>query len=199
MVPNTVPDPGQPTHLIPSQQSRIVVFVGVLSYGPNLFGLSWFVQKIWPVVLKALPDARLKVAGKGCELLPVPEPLQHSIDMLGFVDDLTALYRQGALSICPIRSGGGTRIKLIEASAHGLASVSTRLGAEGLLLKDGESILLRDDPDEFAQAVIELINDRAKAEQIGLNARRVFESNYERSAVIRRATELIRSIPCQPA
>lgn len=195
VVPNTVGDPGPDSRRDSLQKPPVVVFVGVLGYGPNLFGMNWFLKSIWPQVLDKHPNARLNVAGKGSELLQIPGPVRHSIELLGFVDDLTALYRQATLAICPIRSGGGTRIKLIEACAHGLASVSTRLGAEGLLLNEGESILMRDEPGEFAQAVIDLIEDRPKAAQMGESARRVFEQHYERTAVIRHAADLLRSIP----
>ena len=197
VVANTIADPGRFPSLKSNESPPVLLFVGVLTYSPNLYGLRWFIDRVWPLVLQKQPSAKLKVAGKGSEHLHVPEDVRSSVELLGFVNDLTGLYRQATIAICPIRSGGGTRIKLIEACAHGLASVSTRLGAEGLLLAEGESILIRDEPDEFAHAVIELIEDRQKAEHIGWNARRAFEQHYERAAVIRHTADLLRSIPDQ--
>jgi glycosyltransferase involved in cell wall biosynthesis len=151
------------------------------------------IQKIWPTVLASLPEARLLVAGASPESLASYGTNPKGVTFLGFVDDLEKLYEEVAVVCSPTLYGSGTRVKILEAAAYGKPVVSTTVGAEGIELKDGEEILLRDDPDSFAQACIRLLTDTSLAAEMGQRARSVIEEQYERRAVIENIKNVITS------
>lgn len=182
--PNAVLAPAAAASTTHDMQGRNVLFVGALGYMPNVAGMEWFLENIWPGVLQRCPDARLLIAGKGGESLRVPAPLRSSIDILGFSPSLAPLYRQSRVSVCPLLSGGGTRIKIIEAAAHGTPVVATQVGAEGLEFVNDESILIRDEPESFAQALATLLLDDTAARTMAARAHRVFMDRYERRQVV---------------
>lgn len=133
-----------------------IVFFGALGYGPNLDGLQWFVREIWPQIRRIVPDARLDIAGAaGPEVQRLAgEP---GVRLCGFVESIRSFVADAALLAVPLRMGGGTRIKILEAWALGLPVVSTSLGCEGLGARDGETLLVADDSDSFARACARLM------------------------------------------
>lgn len=140
--------------------SNVVLFVGS-NTAPNVHGLNWFIQSVWPSVITACPDAVLLVAGKVADAISVHSP---GIRILGLVDDLAPLYAEAGVVISPLLQGSGLKIKLIEALAHGKATVVTSVTLQGVadLLKD--AVLLADEPGRFAEAVISLLqDDKARA------------------------------------
>jgi glycosyltransferase involved in cell wall biosynthesis len=171
---------------------QTLLFLGLLSFHPNTVAADHLIRNIWPRVLSALPDARLIVAGAKPEWLASYEERPRGVTFAGFVDDLEKLYEEVTVVCCPILYGSGTRIKILEAAAHGKPVVSTALGAEGLRLKDGSEILVRNDPGAFAEACIRLLTDRALAAGMGEKARLVIERQYERGAVVENIRKLIR-------
>lgn len=197
--PNTVPAPPPVASTGHETQGRKVLFVGALGYMPNVAGMEWFLEQIWPAVLQRCPDARLLIAGKGGEALKVPAQLRNSIDILGFSPNLAPLYRQSRVSVCPLLSGGGTRIKIIEAAAHGTPVVATDIGAEGLDFVNDESILIRDEPESFAQAVGTLLLDDAAARTMAARAHRVFMDRYERRRVVSGLAGALAPAGCAPS
>jgi glycosyltransferase involved in cell wall biosynthesis len=142
------------------------------------------IKNIWPAVLSSLPEARLLVAGAKPESLTSYTEKPRGVTFVGFVDDLAKLYEEVAVVCCPILSGAGTRIKILEAAAYGRPIVSTTIGAEGIELKNGEEILIRDDPKSFAEACIRLLTDKSLAIRIGNRARAAVERKYMREEVI---------------
>ena len=148
-----------------------IVFYGALRYGPNLDGLDWFIQSVWPRIRRMLPEVRLDVAGTSDSAMQrlANEPGVH---LCGFVESIRAFVDDAALLIVPLRMGGGTRIKIIEAWALGLPVVSTTVGCEGLDARDGETLMVADDPGTFAEACVRLIGEP----NLGVSmARRAFE------------------------
>ena len=140
-----------------------MLFLGSFRHLPNQEGLEWFTRYVLPRVLEQRPNARLVVIGSD-------PPPRHSCQatrmrsrLVGFVDDVMEPLRRYALFVCPILSGSGVRVKLLEAFASGIPVVSTRIGAEGLAANDGEICELADDPEEFAQKVIRLLSDQREA------------------------------------
>jgi glycosyltransferase involved in cell wall biosynthesis len=117
-----------------------------------------------------------------------------AVELLGFVDDIAPLFASSALFICPIRSGSGVRVKLLEAFASGIPVVSTYLGAEGLARKDGEFCALADDPVTFADKVVELLDHPDRANAMALRARREVEQNWDMAAITTRLVEEYRRI-----
>lgn len=178
------------------RRPKTILFLGSFRHTPNQVALDWFTREVLPLVLEKVPDARLQVAGAE----PPPRHSFHdpanAIDLLGFVDDIQPLFSGCAVFICPIRSGSGVRVKLLEAFASGIPVVSTRLGAEGLARKDGEFCALADDARTFAAQVIRLLEDPTYASELAARARREVETNWDMAVTTARLTgkyrELIR-------
>jgi glycosyltransferase involved in cell wall biosynthesis len=156
---------------------RTVVFFGLLSYVPNIDGVIHFVQDIWPRIVKANPEARCKIIGGR----PPPSLLALAgprVELTGFVSDLRPHLAAAAAVVVPLRLGGGTRLKIVEAMAMGKAIVSTTLGAEGIDAVPGRDILIADEPQTFAASVVRLLNDPSLGARLGQSARRLAVERY---------------------
>lgn len=156
-----------------------MLFIGSFRHTPNKDALYWFVNNCLARILAAEPRARLTVIGSD----PPPRyslpDFGDAIDLRGYADDIITPLSTHALFLCPILSGSGIRVKLMESFATGIPVVSTRIGAEGLCEKDGEFCRLADSPEAFAQAVIELLASPAEAEAMARRARTEIESNWD--------------------
>ena len=139
----------QPRPADPPPDGQTVVYFGLLSTVPNIDAVVHFVQEIWPRIAKARPDARFKIIGgrppPSLQALAGPR-----VELTGFVPDLRPHLGAAAVVVVPLRLGGGTRLKIVEAMAMGKAIVSTTLGAEGIDAIPGRDILLEDQPAAFA-------------------------------------------------
>ncbi|WP_460503006.1 glycosyltransferase family 4 protein, partial [Hymenobacter agri] len=131
---------------------RTLFMLGSLNWLPNLEGLHWLLREVWPAVHAEMPDVELHVAGSGTpeELL---KPRTDGVVVHGFVDSATAFMQQYELMLVPLLSGGGMRIKIIEGMALGKAILSTTLGAEGIAVRDGHDIVLRDSAAAWLDAL----------------------------------------------
>lgn len=171
-----------------------LLFVGTFDYRPNLQAVNYLVEKIWPLIKLRVPAARLLIAGSGEKLLKHFNSPPNGVEYLGFVDDLDQLYRTTRIVCCPMLAGGGTRIKIIEAAAHGKAIVSTTLGSEGLELENGTEISIHDGAANFAQSCIQLLQNAELCEKLGSAARRVVARKYDRDAVISKIVSHIHDV-----
>lgn len=144
---------------------NLVVFVGSMDWQPNLDGVLWFAAEIWPRVTAAVPGARFRIVGRrppaAVQALAGP-----TIEIAGDVPSVVPHFHEATLTVVPLRSGGGTRLKIYEGMAAGAPTVSTTVGAEGLPLDDGDDILLADTPEAMADAIIRLLRDPAEARRI---------------------------------
>jgi glycosyltransferase involved in cell wall biosynthesis len=179
-IPNSVPIPA--VAAVPD--SKQLLFLGRYSHQPNAVAADYLITTIWPIVRREVPDATLVIAGEGPERIPAFAESLPGVTFLGFVESLADLYANTRLVCAPIRSGGGTRVKLVEAAAYGRPIVSSFIGAEGLPLIDGESVLIRNKPEDFAAACVTLLRDRALATRIGTAARDVAQVHFDRRAII---------------
>ncbi len=174
VVPNGV-DVGtfQPAH----EERSGIVFVGGMTWFPNRDGLEFFADDILPA-LKQLGHAP-RVTWVGRALPGATEQYgQRGISLTGYVDDVQPYVHAAACFVVPLRVGGGTRLKVLDAWAMGKAVVSTSIGCEGLDARDGWNILVRDDPQSFAQAIVEVLEDEALQQRLGENARTTVEERY---------------------
>ena len=171
----------------------VVLFVGYLDYKPNALAADTLVREIWPLVRSEVPNARLIIAGKGPQALRSYPATDPSVTFTGFVEDLAELYARARVVCCPILSGAGTRVKIIEAAAHARAVVSTTLGAEGLTFENGREIVLRDGVAPLAQECVRLLQDPAAAERLGLAAREKARITYEQRAVVAQLERLFKA------
>ena len=154
-----------------------IVFVGGMSWFPNADALAFFAQDILPLIRAA--DARVKVTWVG-RALPgeINTFARRGIQLTGHVDDIRGFVRGAACYVVPLRVGGGTRLKILDAWAMGKAIVSTSVGCEGLDAVDGQNILIRDDPTAFAAAVTTVLGDPALRASLERNARLTAEQKY---------------------
>jgi glycosyltransferase involved in cell wall biosynthesis len=174
----------EPRPADPPPDGRTIVFFGLLSTIPNIDGVVHFVQDIWPRITEAHPDARCKIIG-GRPPPPLLALTSPRIELTGFVPDLRPHLAAATAVVVPLRLGGGTRLKIVEAMAMGKAIVSTRLGAEGIEAVPGRDILIEDEPAAFADAVSRLLADPSLAACIGQSARRLAVERYAWSGASR--------------
>jgi polysaccharide biosynthesis protein PslH len=167
----------QPRHTDPPPDGRTVLYFGLLSTVPNVDAVTYFVKDIWPRIADTYPNACLKIVGA-----KAPPSLQAltgpRIELTGFVSDLRPHLAAAAAIVVPLRLGGGTRLKIIEAMAMGKAIISTTLGAEGIEAVPGRDILIEDQPVAFAEAVNRLLADQSFAAHIGQSARQLVVQRY---------------------
>jgi polysaccharide biosynthesis protein PslH len=168
-----------------------ILFYGTLSYYPNLDGLLFFLREVMPLVRRGSPSARLKIVGAD-----PPEALRRfatrDITFTGFVDDLRPHLEGASVIIAPLRIGGGTRLKVLEAMAMAAPVVSTSLGAEGLAVTSGREVLLADTAETFAAEVSRVLRDDGLAADLGGAGRRLIESSYDWRASARALEALYR-------
>jgi sugar transferase (PEP-CTERM/EpsH1 system associated) len=160
-------------------ESSEVVFVGGMSWYPNRDAMRWFLQAIWPQVRRRLPTARFTVIGSH----PSPEVRKAvhrglGVSSTGLVDDIRPLLHRAAVVVCPLRIGGGTRLKILDAWAMGKAVVSTSMGCEGLECIGGREIEIADQPEHFAARLVELLGDPQHRRRLGRAGRQRAESEF---------------------
>jgi glycosyltransferase involved in cell wall biosynthesis len=156
--------------------------------------LDWFTREVLPAILEHVADAKLIVAGSDPPPRHAfPNPA-NAIELLGFVEDIRPLFSSCALFVCPIRSGSGVRVKLLEAFASGIPVVSTTLGAEGLARVDGDFCALADDASSFARKTVELLQDQRAALTMAARARSEVEENWDSRAITARLVTRYREI-----
>lgn len=182
VAPNAVEIPAEPSDTPPTQT---LLFIGTYSYDPNVMAAEYLIARIWPLIHRRLPEARLLIVGNRHERIPSAAQNPPGVSFTGFVESLSDLYNRTRVVCCPILSGGGTRVKIVEAAAFGKPVVSTRLGAEGLDFNDGREIILEDDPGRFAETCVELLADMARCETLGTAARAAAERLYDRDTVVK--------------
>jgi glycosyltransferase involved in cell wall biosynthesis len=167
-----------------SYEQLSLLYLGSLDWRPNVDAIEHLVQEVWPLIRQACPAARLEVVGRRASaglraLLAGADGVMLHSD----VADVRPMLAQSIL-VVPLRIGGGTRIKILEAMGMARPVVSSRIGAEGLELQDGRHLLLADDAAAFADRTVQLLNDAAGAQRIGRAARERVEQRYgwDRSA-----------------
>jgi len=155
-----------------------VVFSANFEYHPNIDAVRFLVSEIWPEVKKLRPELRLRLVGRGDRFIRHLIPSGMDVEVTGAVpsafEDITA----AAIVIAPLRTGSGTRIKILEAWAAGRPIVATPLAAEGLRVQNGSNIVLAEDSAGFAAAVARLLSDPVGTQRIALAGRHTFERHY---------------------
>jgi glycosyltransferase involved in cell wall biosynthesis len=172
--PNTIAP--RPTPVVAKE--RAIVFTGNLEYQANISAVRWFARQIWPVLRAAVPGLEWRVVGKNPgavakELSGVPGVL-----LTGAVEDAIPAIAKATVAVVPLLAGSGTRFKILEAWCAGTSVVSTPLGAEGLNAVPGEHLLIASTATDFAGAVAELFNARARREALVRNGRALLDGAY---------------------
>ena len=171
-----------------------MLFLGSFRHTPNQEALDWFTFKVLPAVIERCGKARLVIVGAEPPPLHSLPDLPENIELRGFVEDVREPLGRYAVFVCPILSGSGMRVKLLEAFSAGIPVVSTRVGAEGLTEKDGEICALADEPVEFAAKIVELFNDAEKARELARRARERVEATRDMGVLTRQLVESYREV-----
>jgi glycosyltransferase involved in cell wall biosynthesis len=175
----------------PERRQNHLIFSGSFRYIANYQAVVWFLEKVYPLILKSVSDTQLLITGDHADL---PLPMTTNVHLTGHVEDIKSLIASCDVSIVPIWSGGGTRLKILEAMALGTPIVSTSKGAEGLLAVDGNSILIADEPERFASAVIRLLQDRQFSQQLASNAFQLVKERYDWAQIMPGFLQMIEKV-----
>lgn len=156
-----------------------VVWIGGLQRFANADGIRHFLSAIWPRVAAEAPDSRLVLVGRPPHRRPPIPVAADRVEFTGFVDDARPFFHAASAFIVPLRVGGGTRLKILDALACGAPVVSTRIGAEGLEVVDDRDLLIADEPDAFADAVLRLLREAGTRQRLARSGRTLMEARYD--------------------
>jgi sugar transferase (PEP-CTERM/EpsH1 system associated) len=156
-----------------------LVFTGKMDYRPNVDAMLWFAEAVWPSIRAVCPGATLGVVGQQPHARLAALRGLPGITLTGQVADIRPYVERATVYVAPLRMGGGTRFKLLEAMALGRAIVATRLAAEGLEASDGSELCLADDPPAFAAAVIALLGAPERRAALGARARAHVRAHFD--------------------
>ncbi|HEU0121416.1 MAG TPA: glycosyltransferase family 4 protein [Bryobacteraceae bacterium] len=160
------------------EKAPVIVFSGNMEYHPNQQGVRWFFTNVWPSVRKQFPELRWRLVGMNPDAVRAIVSSDPAVELTGAVPDAMAEIARAQLSVVPLLSGSGTRIKILEAWAAGTAVVSTAIGAEGL----PPALQIADGPEAFTQAVLALLRDARGRDRLAAAGREVYEERFHRQA-----------------
>jgi len=166
-----------------------LLFIGKMSYPPCTDAALYFCREILPRIRRAIDDVEMWIVGRE----PPPEVMRlqgDGVHITGWVDDVVPYYGRAAVCVVPLRAGGGTRLKILEAMALGRAVVSTTVGCEGLDVIDGEHLLIADSPEQFAEKTVRLLTDGALYQRIATKARQLVVTRYDWDAIARQLMQV---------
>jgi glycosyltransferase involved in cell wall biosynthesis len=167
--------------------------LSALDWIPNQEALFWFIEKVWPGVIEAMPHLELHIAGKGTPLhffeLKVKNMFIH-----GYVEDASVFMQRYDLMLVPLLSGGGMRLKVIEGMSLGKCIISSSVGAEGIEYNNGKDIVICEKPAEWVRKIIEYFHDPEKFYPIEVNSRKLIQEIYDNKKVTRQYIELYKDL-----
>lgn len=167
-----------------------LIYNGALTYGANLDAVRYYANEIYPLISQTHPGTVLKVTGRfnGVDLGEIREC--PGVELTGYVTDTREVIRASAVCVVPIRRGGGSRLKILEAMASGVPVVSTSTGAEGLDVTDGVHLLIADQPEDFSRAIARLLDNLEYAHQLAYSARELVQNKYSWDGIGRQFCEI---------
>jgi glycosyltransferase involved in cell wall biosynthesis len=165
-----------------------LIFSGPFHYRTNYEAMQWFIGEVFPKIIDQLPDTCLVITGDHADL---PLPPAPNIALAGYVDDIKSLVASSRVSIAPLLSGGGTRLKILEAMAAGTPVVATSKGAEGLNALSGKHLLVADSPDDFASHIVALLKNENLYNKLSVNGKHFVKENYNWQSVMPHFLQLV--------
>jgi sugar transferase (PEP-CTERM/EpsH1 system associated) len=170
-----------------------LIFIGNMGYRPNVDAVLYFFQDVLPEVRRVIPEVEMWIVG----INSGPEIRRLSGDnviVTGKVDDVRPYYSRSKVCVVPLRAGGGTRLKILEAMALGRPVVSTAIGCEGLDVIDGEHLFIADNHEQFVKKTVLLLTDEALRQRITSNARRLVETDYDWDVIANKLVQIYSEI-----
>lgn len=161
-----------------------ILHMGTMFWPPNVDGVLWFAREILPLIREVFPVAGFDIVGANPprEIASLAEK-DSRVRVTGYVEDPVPYLEKAALSVVPLRAGGGMRVKILNAMAQGMPVVSTSLGAEGIAVESGKHVLIADSPADFAAAVTCLLSDRSLADSLAVAGRELVDQKYSLHSV----------------
>ena len=156
-----------------------LLFCGGLTWYPNEDAVRFFFEGVWPLLIRSVPEAEMCVVGRS-----PPAWLQRlarddsRVRVTGFIEDVRPFFREAAVYVCPIRDGGGTRLKILDALAMGLPLVATRFACSGIDVRDGEDVLYAETPEDFVSQIRRVLDDSALWRSLSSSGRTLVERHY---------------------
>ena len=172
-------------------QPNSLIFSGSFRYFANYDAMQWFLGKVYAKIQSEVPDAHLTITGDHAGL---PLPTSENVTLSGFLPDVRSRVASSWTSLAPIRLGGGTRLKILEAMTLGTPVVATSKGAEGLEVEPGEHLLIADTPETFARATVHLLTNPELRQRLAENACHLIQNRYSCSVVMPRFLNLVEQV-----
>jgi glycosyltransferase involved in cell wall biosynthesis len=160
-----------------------LIFNGALTYNANYDAVAYFLAEIFPLIRQQAPEARLRVTGSTVGVDLDSLPLDGKVELTGYLADIRPAVAESWACVVPLRLGGGTRLKILEAMSLGAPVISTAKGAEGLEVEDGVHLLIAESPDEFAGQVLRVLRSADLRQELAHNAARLVGEKYEWSHI----------------
>ncbi|MEH6635507.1 MAG: glycosyltransferase [Halioglobus sp.] len=159
--------------------TKKLMYVGFLGWEPNAQGLLWFIEQVWPQLVQRHPDLRFDIVGKNPDQrLKTAAASWEGISLKGFVPDLQEVYRDSRVSVAPLLFGSGMKVKVLDAMARGMPTVTTTVGAEGIDIEQGKHLLVADSPRDMANEVDRLLTDPQLWQRLQVNSRALISERY---------------------
>ncbi len=163
---------------------RQIVFTGKMDYRPNVDAIEWFCAAVMPMIRRRMPEFQLTVAGRNPHKRLQSLARAGEIHLTGWVESVLPYLHEAGLYVAPLRMGSGTRLKILQAMAAGCAVVSTSLGAAGLNSQARSAIVIADEPADFAEAILRLLDDDDKRQDLGEQSRQHVRAHYDWKALM---------------
>jgi len=172
------------TYIKPSHNATSICFIGSMEWMPNVQGIHWYLEKIWPILNQKFPQLTLHIAGKG-----MTEEMKNKkingVTFYGMVSDAKEFLNAHQIMIVPLLSGGGMRLKILEGMALGKCVMSTTIGAEGIEATDDKELIIADSIEQFILKTEQLITNLNSIETIGFKASKLIQEKYSWEKLVR--------------
>jgi polysaccharide biosynthesis protein PslH len=163
-----------------------ILTMGTLYYPPNADGIRWFTQEVFPLVRQKMPKVTLTIVGKNPpqDFVRLAGDPNSGVTVTGFVEELDPYFAKSTLMVIPVRAGGGMRVRILEAFARAMPVVTTTVGLEGIHARPGIDVLVADTPADFANSVIDLLQDKVFQDKLASRGRQLVEDKYDWQVVL---------------
>ena len=166
------------------KEKNTLVFAGGMNWYPNKDAMLFFAKEIWPMLTRKRPNIKMYIIG-----MDPPDELtrlsskDRNLIVTGYVDDVRLYFEKASLYVCPIRDGGGSRLKILDALSSRIPIVATRIAAEGIDVEHEKNILIAETPKKISESIIRLLDDRHLRRKLAYEGRLLVEKSYEWSTI----------------
>jgi glycosyltransferase involved in cell wall biosynthesis len=171
-----------------------LIFCGSFTWSANLDAMRFFLEQVYPLVKQRVPGVRLRITGRSGEAQRDSLPADESVEFTGYLDDVRPAIARSWVSIAPMRIGGGTRVKILEAMALGTPVVATYKGAEGLNVTSGTDILLADTPALLADHIVALLCDHELRARLAVAGKQLVTDQYDWDIIATKAEAFLTQV-----